>query len=120
MTVGWLWNNGSVRDGSRRLRRRLISVYQDRRVDGGTVRVQLGTENGGNMKRGPDEDTMRSEYEFSSGVRGKRYEAYRRGTKLILLEPDVAAVFKDSVAVNAVLRALAQVAHAHSPTATDQ
>ena len=72
------------------------------------------------MKREPDEDTMRAEYDFSSGVRGKHYEAYRRGTNVILLEPDVAAVFKNSAAVNAALRALAQVARAHAPTATDQ
>ena len=70
------------------------------------------------MKRGPDEDAMRPEYDFSSRVRGKHYEAYRRGTNVVLLEPDVAAVFKDSAAVNAALRALAHVARAHTPTAS--
>ncbi len=38
-------------------------------------------------------DTMRDEYDFSKGVRGKDYEAYRRGTNVVLLEPDVAEVF---------------------------
>ena len=71
------------------------------------------------MEREPDEDTMRQEYDFSSGVRGKHHEAYCRGTNVILLEPDVAEVFKDSAAVNAALRALVQVARAHA-TATDQ
>ena len=72
------------------------------------------------MKRGPDEDTMREEYDFSSGVRGKHHEAYRRGTNVILLDPDVAEVFRDSAAVNAALRALAQVARAHTPPSADQ
>lgn len=39
-------------------------------------------------------DTMRDEYDFSKGVRGKHYEAYRRGTNVVLLEPNVAEVFK--------------------------
>ena len=72
------------------------------------------------MKRGSDEDTMRQEYDFSSGVRGKHHEAYRQGTNVILLDPDVAEVFKDSAAVNAALRALAQVARARTPPASDQ
>ena len=51
---------------------------------------------------------MRAEYDFSSGVRGKHFEAYRRGTNVVLLEPDVAEVFKDSATVNSALRVLAQ------------
>ena len=72
------------------------------------------------MKQAREKDTMRQEYDFSSGVRGKHHEAYRRGTNVVLLEPDVAEVFKDSAAVNAALRALAQVARAHTPSASDQ
>lgn len=72
------------------------------------------------MKQEHDEDTMRREYDFSSGVRGKHHKAYRRGTNVILLEPDVAEVFKDSGAVNAALRALLLLARAHTPSATDQ
>ena len=44
------------------------------------------------------------EMELSGGVRGKYYEAYRRGTNVVLLEPDVATVFRDSAAVNQALR----------------
>lgn len=66
------------------------------------------------MKQEHERDTMRSEYDFSAGVRGKHHEAYRRGSNVVLLEPDVAEVFKDSAAVNAALRALAQVAQAHA------
>ena len=78
----------------------------------------------GNMKQEREheceKDAMRQEYDFSAGVRGKHHEAYRRGTNVVLLEPDVAEVFKDSAAVNAALRALAQVARAHTPSAGDQ
>jgi len=44
------------------------------------------------------------EMELSGGVRGKYYEAYRKGTNVVLLEPDVATVFRDSAAVNQALR----------------
>ena len=57
-----------------------------------------------------DRDTLRDEYDFSKGVRGKHYRAYRKGTNVVLLEPDVAAVFRDSAAVNQALRTIAQLA----------
>ena len=62
------------------------------------------------MSQEPEPDTMREEYDFASGVRGKHYQAYRQGTKLVLLEPDVAAIFKDAASVNAALRMLVKVA----------
>jgi hypothetical protein len=37
-------------------------------------------------------------------VRGKYVERYRAGTNLVLLEPDVAKVFRDEKAVNDALR----------------
>jgi len=43
---------------------------------------------------------MRPEYDFSHGVRGKHYEAYRAGTNVVLLDPDVAEAFADSASVN--------------------
>ena len=49
-------------------------------------------------------DEMRSEYDLRGGVRGKYYARYRQGTNLVLLDPDVADVFKDSTSVNAALR----------------
>jgi len=55
------------------------------------------------MSQKDDQDTMREEYNFSGGVRGKHYEAYRQGTNLVLLEPDVAQIFKDSATVNSAL-----------------
>ncbi len=57
-----------------------------------------------------DADTMRDEYDFSKGVRGKHYRAYQKGTNVVLLEPDVAEVFRDSATVNRTLRPIAQLA----------
>lgn len=54
-------------------------------------------------------ETMRNEYDFSSGVRGKYAERFRAGTNLVLLDPDVAATFTDAEAVNRALRALIAV-----------
>jgi hypothetical protein len=56
------------------------------------------------------DDEMRPEYDFSGGVRGKYYEAYKRSTNIIVLEPDVAEVFRDSAAVNEALRLLTKIA----------
>ena len=49
---------------------------------------------------------MKPEYDFSNGVRGKHHAAYEQGTNLVLIEPDIAKVFKDSDAVNHALRML--------------
>ena len=62
------------------------------------------------MSQEHEQETMREEYDFSGGVRGKHYQAYRQGTNLVLLEPDVAKIFKDAATVNAALRMLAKIA----------
>ena len=76
----------------------------------------------------PDENTdeMREEYDFSQGVRGKHYRAYRAGHVVrvgksdgsieerhftledgaVMLDPDVKARFPDSESVNRALRSL--------------
>ena len=56
----------------------------------------------------PDDDEMRPEYDLRGGVRGKYYERYQQGTNVVLLEPDIADVFKDSPTVNAALRQFLQ------------
>jgi hypothetical protein len=58
-------------------------------------------------KRDPD---MLHEYDFSSGVRGKYAKRYTEGTNVVVLAPDVAAVFPDAESVNNALRALVQIA----------
>jgi hypothetical protein len=76
----------------------------------------------------PDRDTdeMREEYDFSQGVRGKHYRAYRAGHVVrvrksdgsveechftlqdgaVMLDPDLKVQFPDSESVNRALRSL--------------
>jgi hypothetical protein len=62
-----------------------------------------------------DNDDIRPEYDFSQGVRGKHYEAYRAGTNVVFLDPDIAKVFTDSDSVNQVLRLLLRLAQKAVP-----
>ena len=72
---------------------------------------------------------MRAEYDFSTGVRGKHYKAYRQGHLVkvekqdgstevhyfaleegsVMLDPDIRRHFPDSESVNKALRSL--IAH---------
>ena len=64
------------------------------------------------MKTAKKEE-MRKEYrreDLGVGVRGKYYNEYKKGTNLILLSPDVAAVFPDEDSVNNALRSLMKLA----------
>jgi hypothetical protein len=80
-----------------------------------------------------DDDEMLPEYDFSGGVRGKHYQAYRRGYQVVVhktdgttevrdfalpegtvvLDPDVRAYFPDSEAVNRTLRGLISLMPQH-------
>ena len=64
------------------------------------------------MKKAPkaqsDKD-MLAEYDFSQGVRGKYAKRYAAGTNVVILSPDVAEVFPDSIAVNEALRTLVRM-----------
>ena len=53
---------------------------------------------------------MRAESDFSGGVRGKYVDRYRRGTNVVLLDPELAEAFPDSKSGNDALRALLAVA----------
>jgi hypothetical protein len=73
-----------------------------------------------------ENDTMRAEYDFTGGVRGKHYRALQGGYTItihkpdgttlikevkpaegaVILEPDVRKYFPDSDSVNATLRSL--------------
>ena len=58
---------------------------------------------------------MRPEYDFASmkgGVRGKHYGPYRKGTNVVLIDPDVAAAFPTEDAVNQALRGILGTARA--------
>jgi hypothetical protein len=59
------------------------------------------------------DDDLRPEYDprlIRSGTRGKYAARYKRGTNLVLLEPDVARAFPTEQAVNNALRLLMTVA----------
>ena len=55
-------------------------------------------------------DEMRPEYDFSNAVRGKYYKRVMKGSNVVILEPDVAAMFETSQAVNEALRNLVHIA----------
>ncbi len=54
-------------------------------------------------------DTLREHYDFARGVRGKYAARYAEGANVVVLAPDVAEVFPDSVAVNEALRTLVRM-----------
>lgn len=58
------------------------------------------------------EDDLRPEYDFdfSKAVRGKYYQEYMQSSNVVVLEPDVAAAFQSSKAVNAALRSMLEFA----------
>jgi hypothetical protein len=64
------------------------------------------------MKKAKNGD-IRPDYrrgDLGSGVRGKYLDAYRSGTNLVLLSPDVAEAFPTDESVNEALRAFVRVA----------
>jgi len=70
-----------------------------------------------NQQTGPDaNDDILPEYDFSRGVRGKHYRAYRKGTNVVFLDSDVALAFADSASVNQALRLLVRLAKEGVPS----
>jgi hypothetical protein len=61
------------------------------------------------------EDELRPEYDMATllkqGVHGKYAERYRKGTNVVLLDPDVARAFPTEEAVNEALRLVIRMAH---------
>jgi hypothetical protein len=55
-----------------------------------------------------DPDDMLDDYDFSGGVRGKYAGRFAEGSKVIVLDPDVAEVFADAASVNEALRQIIQ------------
>jgi hypothetical protein len=51
-----------------------------------------------------DDFEMRDHYDFSQGVRNKYADRFKEGSKLVVLDPDVAAEFPDADSVNKALR----------------
>jgi hypothetical protein len=65
-----------------------------------------------------DQDTMRDEYDFTKGVRGKHAYIREGGTNLVLPVPDVIDLFPDSASVNEALRPLARLAREQAERVT--
>ena len=61
-------------------------------------------------RRSAGEERILPDYDFAGGVRGKHAASYAKGTNIVVLDPDVARVFRNSRNVNRVLRSLAQIA----------
>ena len=60
-------------------------------------------------------DDLRPEYDLTrlaGGVRGKYYRQAMAGTNLVLIEPELTHVFRDSESVNRALRLLVNTAEA--------
>jgi hypothetical protein len=53
---------------------------------------------------------MRSEYDFSQGLRGKYASRNTKGSVVVVLDPDVARMYPDAESVNHALRTLAETA----------
>jgi hypothetical protein len=56
------------------------------------------------MSKRTDEEDDIPEVDLSGAVRGKYYERAIRASNVVLLEPDVAQVFRDSAVVSQALR----------------
>ncbi len=67
------------------------------------------------MKR-RSKDTMRPEYDFSRGERGKYVARLIKGANVVVLDADVAEKYPDSKSVNAALRKLAGLPRARKRT----
>ena len=60
-------------------------------------------------------DDILPEYDFSRSRRNKYATRYAEGSNVVVLDADVAAVFRNADEVNAALRALASVIQRHRP-----
>ena len=62
-----------------------------------------------------DPDEIRPEYDWSKAVRNPYASRYAAGSNIVVLEPDVAALFPNSASVNEALRSLASVMAGRKP-----
>ena len=63
-----------------------------------------------------EKDEILPEYDFSDARPNKYAARYAAGSTVVVLEPDVAAVFPNAGEVNEALRALAGIIHKHQPS----
>ena len=58
------------------------------------------------MKPMSNDPDMLEEYDFSKGIKGKYASKYKKGTNVVVIDPDVAEFFPNNEAVNDALRSL--------------
>lgn len=63
-----------------------------------------------------DEDTMRDEYDFSGGVRGRYVDRLKEGSNVVLISPDLSEKFPSEEAVNEALRELLRIREQQADT----
>ncbi len=56
-----------------------------------------------------DPDEIRPDYDWSKATRNPYASRFAQGSNIVVLEPDVAALFPNSASVNEALRSLASV-----------
>ena len=61
------------------------------------------------MKKMRRDSSMLKEYDFSNGVRGKYIPALKKGSNVVVIEPDLTKYFPDQASVNDSLRSLAAI-----------
>ena len=71
--------------------------------------LNLKKENMKKKNKTTKSDTMRKEYDFSNGIRGKYSKRYWQSNNLVALSKDVAKYFADSESVNEALRTLLRI-----------
>lgn len=65
------------------------------------------------MKKTKPTDELRNEYsreDLGTGTRGKYYSKFKDASNVVILEPEVAAVFPNEKAVNDALKSLIKMA----------
>lgn len=69
-----------------------------------------------NIKPVPvEKDEILPEYDFSNSRSNQYASRYAAGSTVVVLEPDVAAIFPNATEVNEALRALAGIVQKHGP-----
>ena len=66
-------------------------------------------------RRAAAAEEIEQEYDWSKAVRNPYAARYAAGSNIVVLEPDVAAVFPNAASVNEALRSLASVMAGRTP-----
>ena len=56
---------------------------------------------------------MLEEYDFSKGIRGKYAKEYKKGSNVVILEPEISEEFPTSESVNEALKYLVKIINNH-------